>query len=162
MVLGISSAILGAEVIVGLLANSLALLADAGHVFADVVGTALALTAIWLGSRPATRTQTFGFYRFEILAAVLNGMLLFAIAAYVLIEAWRRLGSEPVIATGPMLAVAAAALAANGVARAAPAAGAGRQPQSARRISRGAERRVRFGRGARRRAGHHVHRLSGR
>jgi len=116
MVLGISSAILVAEVIVGLLANSLALLADAGHVFADVVGTALALTAIWLGSRPATRTQTFGFYRFEILAAVLNGMLLFAIAAYVLIEAWRRLGSEPVIATGPMLAVAAAALAANGVA----------------------------------------------
>ena len=116
MVLGISSAILGAEVIVGLLANSLALLADAGHVFADVVGTALALTAIWLGSRPATRTQTFGFYRFEILAAVLNGMLLFAIAAYVLIEAWRRLGSEPVIATGPMLAVATAALAANGVA----------------------------------------------
>ncbi len=116
IVLAISTTILVAEVAVGLFANSLALLADAGHVFADVVGTGLALGAIQLAARPATRKRTFGFYRFEILAAVLNAVLLFAIAAYVLIEAWRRLSSEPEIATGPMLLTAAAALVANGVA----------------------------------------------
>ncbi|MHB8631247.1 MAG: cation diffusion facilitator family transporter [Candidatus Limnocylindria bacterium] len=116
IVLGISSAILVAEVIVGVAANSLALLADAGHVFADVAGTALALTAIWLAARPATRARSFGFYRFEILAAVVNALLLFAIAGYVLFEAWRRLFGEPAVETGPMLVVAVAALIANGVA----------------------------------------------
>jgi cobalt-zinc-cadmium efflux system protein len=113
VVLGISAVIFVAELVVGLLSNSLALLADAGHVFADVVGTALALGAIQLASRPATGKRTFGFYRFEILAAVLNAVLLFAIASYVLIEAWRRLSSEPEIATGPMLTVAVVGLAAN-------------------------------------------------
>ena len=113
IVLGISCAIFVAEVVVGLLSNSLALLADAGHVFADVVGSSLALAAIWLAARPATGKRTFGFYRFEILAAVLNAVLLFAIAAYILVEAWRRLSSEPEIATGPMLAAAAAGLVAN-------------------------------------------------
>ena len=116
IVLGISSAILVAEVIVGVAANSLALLADAGHVFADVAGTALALTAIWLAARPATRARSFGFYRFEILAAVVNALLLFAIAGYVLFEAWRRLFQSPAVETGPMLVVAATALIANGVA----------------------------------------------
>jgi cobalt-zinc-cadmium efflux system protein len=113
VVLGISAVIFVAELVVGLLSNSLALLADAGHVFADVVGTALALGAIQLASRPATGKRTFGFYRFEILAAVLNAVLLFAIAGYVLIEAWRRLSSEPEIATGPMLTIAVVGLAAN-------------------------------------------------
>ena len=61
-VLAVSSTILLAEVLVGLLSNSLALLADAGHVFADVVGTSLALAAIELASRPATGKRTFGFY----------------------------------------------------------------------------------------------------
>ncbi len=116
IVLAISTTILVGELVVGLLANSLALLADAGHVFADVVGTGLALGAIQLAARPTTRKRTFGFYRFEILAAVLNAVLLFAIAAYVLIEAWRRVSSEPEIATGPMLLTAAAALIANGIA----------------------------------------------
>jgi cobalt-zinc-cadmium efflux system protein len=116
LVLGISVAILVAEVVVGLRANSLALLADAAHVFADVTGTALALVAIWLAARPATRERSFGFYRFEILAAVLNSLLLFAIAAYVLVEAWRRLFDSPEVATGPMLIVASGALVANGAA----------------------------------------------
>jgi cobalt-zinc-cadmium efflux system protein len=114
IVLGISSAILVAEVVVGFAANSLALLADAGHVFADVVGTALALIAVWLAARPATRDRSFGFYRFEILAAVVNALLLFAIAAYVLVEAWRRLFAAPEVASGPMVVVAAGALIANG------------------------------------------------
>ena len=112
----ISTTIFIAEIVVGLLSNSLALLADAGHVFADVVATGLALGAIQLASRPATDKRTFGYYRFEILAAVLNAVLLFAIAGYVLIEAWRRLGSEPEIAAGPMLAVAVVGLLANVVA----------------------------------------------
>ncbi|MEO8633129.1 MAG: cation diffusion facilitator family transporter, partial [Chloroflexota bacterium] len=107
IVLGIAAAILVAEVFVGFAANSLALLADAGHVFADVVGTSLALGAMWLAARPATRERSFGFYRFEILAAVLNALLLFAIAAFVLFEAWRRIGDAPEVATGPMLIVAA-------------------------------------------------------
>jgi len=116
LVLAISCTVLVTEVAVGIAANSLALLADAGHVFADVVGTSLGLVAVWLAARPATRARSFGFYRSEILAAVLNAVLLFAIAAYVLVEAWRRLGDAPQVATGPMLVVAAAALAANAAA----------------------------------------------
>ena len=116
IVLGISSTIFVAEVVVGLAANSLALLADAGHVFADVVGTSLALIAIWLAARPATRERSFGFYRFEILAAVLNSLILFTIAGYVLFEAARRMADAPAVASGPMLVVAAGALILNGVA----------------------------------------------
>ena len=116
IVLCISVTILVSEVIVGLASNSLALLADAGHVFADVVGTSLALIAIWLAARPATRERSFGFYRFEILAAVLNALLLFGIAGYVLFEAWRRITASPEVATGPMLIVATGALIANGIA----------------------------------------------
>lgn len=116
IVLGISTTILTAEFVVGLAANSLALLADAGHVFADVVGTSLALIAIWLAARPATRERSFGFYRFEILAAILNALILFAIAGYVLFEAVRRLANVPEVASGPMLLVATGALILNGVA----------------------------------------------
>jgi cobalt-zinc-cadmium efflux system protein len=115
VVLAISTVILVAEVVVGVRWNSLAVLADAGHVFADVVGTAIALAAIWIAVRPATRDRTFGFYRFEILAAVLNAVLLFAISAYVLVEAARRLLTPPEIAAAPMVLVAAAALAGNAV-----------------------------------------------
>jgi len=116
IVLGISSALFVTEVAVGLAANSLALLADAGHVLADIVGTGLALAAIWLAARPATRSRSFGFYRFEILAAVVNALILFAIAGYVLFEAWRRLFETPAIASGPMIVVAVGGLIANGVA----------------------------------------------
>ena len=116
IVLGISSALFVTEVAVGLAANSLALLADAGHVLADIVGTGLALAAIWLAARPATRSRSFGFYRFEILAAVVNALILFAIAGYVLFEAGRRLFETPAIASGPMIVVAVGGLIANGVA----------------------------------------------
>ena len=116
IVLGISSTIFVTEVVVGLAANSLALLADAGHVLADIVGTGLALAAIWLAARPVTRSRSFGFYRFEILAAVVNALILFAIAGYVLFEAWRRLFEAPAIASGPMIVVAIGGLIANGVA----------------------------------------------
>ena len=115
IVLGISATILVAEVVVGLASNSLALLADAGHVFADVVGTSLALVAISLAARPATRERSFGFHRFEILAAMVNALVLFGIAGYVLFEAWQRITASPEVATGPMLFVATGALIANGI-----------------------------------------------
>ena len=111
----ITLAIFGVEVVGGLASNSLALIADAGHVFTDVVGVGLALGAIWIAARPASDARTFGFYRAEILGAVINAVLLFGVAAYVLYEAWRRLMEPPEVASGLMLAVALAGGAANGV-----------------------------------------------
>jgi cobalt-zinc-cadmium efflux system protein len=112
-VFGLTFAILIVEVIGGLAANSLALLADAGHMFTDVAGIGLALGAIWIAGRPATDGRTFGFLRFEILAAVVNAVLLFGVAGYILFEAWRRLSDPPEIASGLMFAVAFVGLAAN-------------------------------------------------
>ena len=101
------------ELVGGVATNSLALIADAGHVFTDVVGVGLALGAIWIAGRPPTDERTYGFYRAEILAAVVNALLLFGVAAYILIEAWRRLQDPPEIATGLMLVVAVIGGAAN-------------------------------------------------
>ena len=107
--------ILVLEVAGGLVANSLALLADAGHMFTDVVGIGLALGAIWIAGRPANGGRTFGYLRLEILAAMVNAVLLFGVAAFVLVEAWRRLAAPPEVASGLMLAVALIGLVANGV-----------------------------------------------
>ena len=107
--------ILVLEVAGGLVANSLALLADAGHMFTDVVGIGLALSAIWIAGRPANGGRTFGYLRLEILAAMVNAVLLFGVAAFVLVEAWRRLAAPPEVASGLMLAVALIGLVANGV-----------------------------------------------
>lgn len=106
IVLAMSLSILVVEVIGGIAANSLALLADAGHVFTDVAGLLLALGAIWLAGRPASDARTFGWYRAEILAAAINAVILFGVAAFVLYEAWRRLSEPPDIESGLMLAVA--------------------------------------------------------
>jgi cobalt-zinc-cadmium efflux system protein len=114
-VFGLTLAILTVEIVGGLLANSLALLADAGHIFTDVVGIGLALGAIWIAGRPAGGGRTFGYLRLEILAAVVNAVLLFGVAAFVLFEAWRRLAEPPAVASGLMLAVALIGLAANAV-----------------------------------------------
>ena len=114
VVLTITIAVFVVELAGGFLANSLALLADAGHMFTDVAGIGLALGAIWFAGRPATGDRTFGYLRLEILAAVVNAVLLFGVAAVVLVEAWRRLSGPPEIASGLMLAVAILGLAANG------------------------------------------------
>ncbi len=103
------------ELVGGLVSNSLALLADAGHMFTDVAGIGLALLAIWFAGRPANGGRTFGYLRLEILAAVVNAVLLFGVSAFILFEAWRRLSEPPDIATGLMLAVALIGLAANAV-----------------------------------------------
>ena len=114
-VLGLSITILVVELIGGLASNSLALLADAGHVLTDVAGISLALLAIWFGSRPTSSERTFGYLRLEILAAVANAVLLFAVAAFVLYEAWRRLSDPVAVTSGLMLAVALAGLLINGI-----------------------------------------------
>ena len=112
-VLLLSLAILAVEVIGGIAANSLALLADAGHMLTDVAGVGMALLAIWFAGRTPTNGRTYGYLRLEILAAVTNAFLLFGVAALILFEAWRRLSEPPEIASGLMLAVALVGLAAN-------------------------------------------------
>ncbi|NJD27039.1 MAG: cation transporter [Chloroflexi bacterium] len=115
-VFGLTLAIFAVEVVGGLASNSLALLADAGHMFTDVFGIGFALGAIWIAGRPATSERTFGFLRLEILAAVANALLLFGVSGYVLYEAWRRLFEPPEVTSGLMLAVAVVGLIANAVA----------------------------------------------
>jgi cobalt-zinc-cadmium efflux system protein len=105
-VLILSLIILAVEVAGGIAANSLALLADAGHMLTDVAGMGLALLAIWFAGRSPTNGRTYGYLRLEILATVVNGVLLFGIAGFVLFEAWQRLAQPPAISSAPMLAVA--------------------------------------------------------
>ncbi len=114
-VFGLTLSIFAVEVVGGLISNSLALLADAGHMFTDVFGIGFALAAIWIAGRPATSDRTFGYLRLEILATVANALLLFGVSAYVLYEAWRRLLEPPDVTSGLMLAVAVVGLVANGV-----------------------------------------------
>jgi cobalt-zinc-cadmium efflux system protein len=114
-VFALTVVVLVVEVAGAALSGSLALLADAGHVLADGTGIGLALLAIRFAARPASPQRTFGYYRLEILAAVVNAVLLFGVAGFVLVEAWRRLTEPPEVASGLMLAVAAAGLAANAV-----------------------------------------------
>ena len=113
VVLGLTLAVLAAEVVGAVLSGSLALLADAGHMATDAAGLALALAAVSLAQRPARGRRTFGWQRVEILAAVANGLLLLAVAAYVLVEAIRRIGQPPEIGSGLMLVVASVGLVVN-------------------------------------------------
>ena len=114
-VFGLTLAVFLIEIVGGLASNSLALLADAGHMFTDVFGIGFALAAIGIAGRPATDSRTFGFLRFEILAAAVNAVLLFGVAAFVLFEAWQRLSDPPEVVSGLMLAVGVLGLAANAI-----------------------------------------------
>lgn len=102
-----------AEVVGGVLTGSLALIADAAHMGTDVLGLGLALAAIHLASRPAAGQRTYGTYRLEVLAAVINGLLLFGVAGYVLYEAYQRIQEPPTVLGVPMLVVAVIGLAVN-------------------------------------------------
>jgi cation diffusion facilitator family transporter len=113
VVLGLTLTVLAAEVVGAVLSGSLALLADAGHMATDAAGLALALAAVSLAQRPARGRRTFGWQRVEILAAVANGLLLLAVAGYVLVEAIRRIGRPPEIGYGLMLVVASVGLVVN-------------------------------------------------
>ncbi len=113
IVLGLTTTVLIAELIGGWITGSLALLADAGHMFTDVAGISLAILAVTFAQRPANDERTYGYYRLEILAAVINAVLLFGVAVFILIEAWQRWSEPPQVDGGLMLAFAAVGLVAN-------------------------------------------------
>src|SRR5437660_9291821 len=101
------------ELVGGYLTNSLALMSDAAHMFTDVAALTLTLFALWICSRPASESKTFGYYRAEILAALVNGVVLWLVIALIVAEAWRRLQDPPVVAGRGMLALALVALGVN-------------------------------------------------
>jgi len=109
----LTSAFLIAEVVGGVVLNSLALLSDAAHMFTDVAALAIALAAIRIARRPADQRRTFGYHRFEILAAAFNALLLFGVAGYILFEAWQRWRQPEEVQTTGVLVVAALGLVVN-------------------------------------------------
>jgi cobalt-zinc-cadmium efflux system protein len=109
----VTVAFLAVEVVGGLVSGSLALIADAGHMFTDVAALLLAYAAMTLAEREATPRYSFGLYRAEILAAFVNAELLLLLSGYILYEAFQRISEPPEIRTGIMLGVAAAGLVAN-------------------------------------------------
>lgn len=112
-VLGITAGFMVAEVVGGVLANSLALLADAGHMFTDVGALGLSLVAMRLAQRPPNPRKTYGYVRLEILAALANGAALLVISVFILKEAWERFTLTPEVDGPLMLTVAALGLGVN-------------------------------------------------
>lgn len=112
-VLCLSLVYLFVELIGGFMTNSLALLADAGHMFTDVAALSLSFGAMWIASRPPTLKRSFGYYRLEILAALLNGSLLIVVAGGILFEMVQRLGRPPEVVALPMMAIATGGLVVN-------------------------------------------------
>jgi cobalt-zinc-cadmium efflux system protein len=113
IVLALTLATTVAEVVGGIAANSLALLADAGHMLTDDLALALALAAAWLSRRPPDPGRTYGYQRAEILAALANGITLVVVCGFIFWEAARRIAAPPEVASGLMGAVAAAGFAVN-------------------------------------------------
>lgn len=111
--LALTGTFLVAEVIGGILTGSLALLSDAAHMMTDTAGLAIALAAVRIGARPADNRRTFGYKRFEILAAAFNALLLFGVAAYILYEGIKRFVEPSEIQSLPMLVIAALGLVVN-------------------------------------------------
>jgi cobalt-zinc-cadmium efflux system protein len=111
--LAVSTALCVAEAAGGYWTNSLALLSDAAHMVGDVAALALTLFALWMGSRAASASKTFGYYRAEILAALVNGVVLWMVVVFILTEAWHRLNAPPAVEAWGMLAIAALGLAVN-------------------------------------------------
>lgn len=113
LALGLTSAFLVAEIIGGILTGSLALISDAAHMFTDTIGLAIALAAIKIAERQADSRRTFGYQRFEILAAAFNAVLLFAVAGYILYEGIKRIIEPPQVQTLGMVIIAALGLIVN-------------------------------------------------
>ena len=99
-----------AAVVGGLMTNSLALLADAGHMLSDVAALALSFFAVWIADRPAPPHRTYGYYRAEILAALANGAALVAVSIYILVEAFQRMWEPPDVQAPLMLWIACGGL----------------------------------------------------
>jgi cobalt-zinc-cadmium efflux system protein len=102
-----------AEVVGGYLSNSLALLADAGHMFSDVAALGLSLAAVGWSQRPATRQRTYGFHRAEIVAALVNGAALLVVAVLIAFEAWERISKPEHVDANLMVAIATGGLVIN-------------------------------------------------
>ena len=111
--IGITASILIVELVGGVWTNSLALLSDAAHVFTDVIALLLSWFAMRMSLKPATPTKTYGYYRGEILAALVNGVMLFAVSAFILIEVYQRVQNPEHIKSLEMMAIATVGLAAN-------------------------------------------------
>lgn len=112
-VLAVTASVLVVEVIGGLVTGSLALLADAGHMATDAGAIVLALGASYLAARPASRRSTFGYHRFEVLAALVNALVLLVVCGYLGYVGLSRLSDPPDVDAGPMLVFAAFGLVAN-------------------------------------------------
>ncbi|AZC33419.1 Cobalt-zinc-cadmium resistance protein CzcD [Pseudomonas chlororaphis subsp. piscium] len=113
MALGLTGSFMIAEVIGAFITGSLALLSDAAHMMTDALALAISLVAIQVGKRAADRKRTFGYARFEILAAAFNAILLFVVAFYILFEAWQRLSAPAEIQSTGMLVIAVLGLIVN-------------------------------------------------
>jgi cobalt-zinc-cadmium efflux system protein len=114
IVLGLTFCYMIAEAVGGWWSGSLALLADAGHMLADVVALGLALFAVWFATKPATPSKTFGYYRLEILAALVNGVALVVIALLIIYNAYKRwLSTNVEIKSGTLILVATGGLLVN-------------------------------------------------
>ncbi|WP_151713692.1 cation diffusion facilitator family transporter [Acinetobacter bereziniae] len=111
--LAMTSTFLIVEVIAGFMTQSLALLSDAAHMFTDAAALAIALVAIKIGKLPADNKRTFGYQRFEILAALFNALMLFVVAIYILYEAYQRFSQPPEIQSVGMMIVAVIGLVIN-------------------------------------------------
>jgi cobalt-zinc-cadmium efflux system protein len=116
LALAITSVYFVAELVGGLLTNSLALLSDAGHMLSDIAALGLAIFAFQMARRPATTKRTYGYHRLEILAALINGLALWLIVGAIFHEAYRRVFDPPAVQSLGMLVVAALGLGVNLVA----------------------------------------------
>jgi cobalt-zinc-cadmium efflux system protein len=116
VVLVLTGVFMVAELVGGIVANSLALLADAVHMLTDVGAIGLSLFALWFARRPPTPGMTFGWVRIEILAALVNATTLLVLAGFIVVEAWQRLQQPTEVHGGLMLAVAVGGLAVNVIA----------------------------------------------
>ena len=110
LALGLTFVYMFAEAIGGWLINSLALVADAGHMLTDVAALTLTLFAIWFAARPATSRKTYGYYRLEILAAFVNGIALVLLSIWIIYEAFERWQAPPNIAGGQLILIASGGL----------------------------------------------------
>jgi cobalt-zinc-cadmium efflux system protein len=102
-----------AEIVGGMLSNSLALLGDAGHMLVDALALSISLIAIWIARRPADTTKTYGYHRVEIMAALTNGVILVLVAVFIFYRAYQRLLEPPEVNAALMMVIAVIGLVAN-------------------------------------------------
>jgi cobalt-zinc-cadmium efflux system protein len=111
--LSLTSFVMVLELVGGIISNSLALLSDAGHMSSDAISLLLSLVAIWFSTKQPSPSKTYGFYRFEILAAFFNGATLFVVSSFILVEAYQRLMNPVPVDSGMMMGIAIIGLVAN-------------------------------------------------